>query len=147
MCRSPIVTVLSGVYNVSLSIYLQCNHSVTSNAFTVHILAEHCNKDHEDIRWYFKEFISKPSHVAWIYSVGYSFLERWKILISEYITSLYDPQIPLDQLGLLIFARLQHRYIAVVLCNCIWTTCEDNQYENIDLTLAYLGGVQFSDTS
>ena len=132
-------------YN-AVYILIQCNHMVTRNAFTIHILAEHCHKEHDDIRRYLKEFVSKPSYVAWIYDVGSSFLARRSIPVSDYIESLSDPQVPLDQLGLLIFAHLQHTHFAVVLRNCIWTTREDNRYEDIELTLAYLGGIQFSDT-
>ena len=73
-------------------------------------------------------------------------MAKRRIPVSDYIESLYDPQVPLDQLGLLIFARMQHRHIAIVLRNTIWTTCHDNKYEDIELTFAYLGGVQFSDT-
>ena len=66
--------------------------------------------------------------------------------MGDYIQNLEDMTIPLDQLGLLVYARMYHQHFAIVLRNSIWTTRWDNSYLKCDLTFAFCGGVLFIDT-
>ena len=71
------------VYKGDYFSFLWRNHLITSNTFTIHILPEHCNKKHEGIRWYLKDFVSKLSHVVLISNVSGLSLDRRKISVSD----------------------------------------------------------------
>ena len=91
-------------------------------------------------------FLNEDHHVNWIAAVGDSFLKHKGIRFDEYLDNLQNVAIPLDQLGILIYARMYHKHIAIVLSGNVWTTHKDNSLDHCELFLAYCGGVNFSDT-
>ena len=95
---------------------------------------------------YISTFVSDTDHVEWITSVGEKFLKRKNLPVSKYIDNLQRPDVPLDQLGLLIYARMYHQHFAIILKGTIWSTKSDNSIEGCDLVFAYCGGIEFSDT-
>ena len=112
----------------------------------VHILAEHNKKKTSDLIAYIIDFLQDVHHVTWIRSVGSSFLQRKGIPIGDYLMNLQDISIPLDQLGILVYARMYHKHYAIVLKDSVWTTRKDNSLKDCSVIFAYCGGVYFSDT-
>ena len=78
---------------------------------------------------YIQDFVKKTYHLTWIKKVGKKFYSSKGLALHDYIYNLCDQTIPLDELGLMICARMYHHYIAIVLHNEIWCTRKDNNYE------------------
>ena len=133
---------------VVLKYYLifQCNHDVQSVQKTLHILSDHKKRPMAKIQEYLHQFLRDIHHLKWVREVSQHFIQRKKIPFGDYLQNLEDISIPLDQVGLLVYARMYHQHFAIILRNSIWTTRADNKYINCAITLAYCGGVSFVDT-
>ena len=84
--------------------------------------------------------------MGWISSVGETILARKGIKVEDYVNDLQDLSTPIDQLGLLIIARMYHRHFAVFMKDYVWSTRRDNSIENCAIYFAYNGGCTFLDT-
>ena len=60
-------------------------------------------------------------------------LDKKKLAVEEYVNSLAEGTIPLDQLWLLFVARNWHIGISVILKSGIWTTRRDNSLEGMSI--------------
>ena len=84
--------------------------------------------------------------MQWIQCVGGEILGKKKIKIEDYCNDLSEMVTPIDQLGLLIIARMYHRHFGVFLKDSVWSTRRDNSLENCTIYFAYNGGSAFCDT-
>ena len=66
--------------------------------------------------------------------------------IYNYVNDLVELSIPLDQLGLLILARIYNRHITVFCKDFVWTMRCDNSMRDCTVYLVYKGGVNFIDS-
>ena len=58
-----------------------------------------------------------------------------------------DISTPLDELGLVICARMYHRHIGIILQNDVWCSRMDNDFDKCFIKLAFMGGILFCDTA
>ena len=86
------------------------------------------------------------SHIEWVGRIGKTVLDKKKLAVEDYVNSLAEGTIPLDQLGILCVARNWHIHICVFLKSGIWTTRKDNSLEGVSIFLLYAGGTTFFDT-
>ena len=86
------------------------------------------------------------SHIEWVAKIGQKVLAKKKLPVEDYVNSLAEGTIPLDQLGLLCVARNWHIHICVFLKLGIWTTRKDNSLEGVSIYLLYAGSTTFFDT-
>ena len=124
--------------------YFQCKHRIQPHLFTAHIITHHSEDNINSIRTNLTKFIG--SHMGWISSVGETILRKKGIKVEDYVNDLQDLSTPIDQLGLLIIARMYHRHFAVFMKDYVWSTCCDNSIENCAIYFAYNGGCSFLDT-
>ena len=66
--------------------------------------------------------------------------------VEEFANNIISPKVPIDELGLLIIARMYHTHFGVVLKDRVWYTTDDNSSKCSKFLLVYQGGVSFSDT-
>ena len=66
--------------------------------------------------------------------------------VEEYANQLISPEVPIDELGLLVIARMYHTHFGVILNDRVWYTTDDNTSQYSKFHLMYQGGVYFSDT-
>ena len=111
---------------------------------TAHIITHHSGKSLSGVQKNLKTFIS--GHMQWISSVGGEILGKKKIKIEDYCNDLQEMVTPIDQLGLLILARMYHRHFTVFLKDSVWSTRQDNGTTNSTIYFAYNSGTCFSDT-
>ena len=79
--------------------------------------------------------------MEWIQDVGAMYLAKKGLSVSEYLESLTSPKVPIDELGLLILARMYHGHVAVIMFDWCWTT--DLVPTTCEYIFAYVGGVKF----
>ena len=84
--------------------------------------------------------------MTWIASVGENILSRKGLKIEDYVNDLQELATPIDQLGLLIIARMYHRNFAVFMKDGVWSTHANNSIENCAIYFTYNGGSSFLDT-
>ena len=84
--------------------------------------------------------------MEWVAKIGQKVLGKKKLPVEDYVNSLAEGTIPLDQLGLLCVARNWHIHICVFLKSGIWTTRKDNSLEGVSIYLLYAGSTTFFDT-
>ena len=84
--------------------------------------------------------------MTWIASVGENILSRKGLKIEDNVNDLQELATPIDQLGLLIIARMYHRHFAVFMKDGVWSTRANNSIENCAIYFTYNGGSSFLDT-
>ena len=84
--------------------------------------------------------------MKWINSVGGEILQKKKIKVKDYCIDLQEMCTPVDQIGLLILARMYHRHFTVYLKNGVWSTRRDNGIHDSVICFFYNSSSWFSDT-
>ena len=83
---------------------LQCNHKVPESQLTVHIIAHHRKvRNHIDVYRHLTSWV--PLHMDWISVVGKDFITEQKLRPEDFANNIINPDIPMDELGLLITAH------------------------------------------
>ena len=71
------------------------------------------------------------------------FLSKKGLSVAEYLANLTSPKVPIDELGLLILARMYHGHVCVVMFDWFWTTGFNLVPMTCEYIFAYAGGVNF----
>ena len=87
-----------------------------------------------------------PSHMTWIRDVGNEFLGEKGLRPEDFANNMISPKILVNELGLLVIARMYHTHFSVILKDRIWMTTDDNSSKYCKFFLMYQGGVSFIDT-
>ena len=122
---------------------LQCDHKVPKFETTWHAFSHLTGRTPKQLRDYMASFIAKDYHKQWIASVGKSFIMKKGLELSEYLENLISPKVPMDELGLLIMARMYHSHIPVIMFDWTWTSGFDLKPTQCHFVLAYCGGLHF----
>ena len=91
----------------------------------------------------FPDFIKKKRD--WIQDVSSYLLNIKKRALDDYLEDFLRPDMPLDEIGILLFARMMHKHVVVFFNEIWWTTRSDCEYK-ADCYLIYRGKCQFSNT-
>ena len=123
----------------------QCTHQVPASQMTVHIIAHHRKiRNHLDVYHYLVGWV--PGHMYWIRDVGKDFLADQSMKPEQFANNIVSPKIPIDELGLLVIARMYHTHFGVILKDSVWCTTDDNSPKYCKFFIMYQGGVSFTDT-
>ena len=126
-------------------IFFQCLHKVPPSQLTVHIIAYHQKiKSHLEVYKHLQNWV--PGHLYWIQHVSREMLTETSLKVEEFANNIISPKVPMDELGLLIIARMYHTHFGVVLKDRVWYTTDDNSSKCSKFLLVYQGRVSFSDT-
>ena len=87
-----------------------------------------------------------PLHMDWISVVGKDFIAEQKLRPEDYANNIINPDIPMDELGLLIIARMYHMHFGVVMNDHVWNTTDDNSAKVDKFKFMYCGDNRFLDT-
>ena len=126
-------------------IFFQFLHKVPPSQLTVHIIAHHRKiRSHLDVYKHLQNWV--PRHLYWIQHVGREILTEPSLKVEEFANNIISPKVPIDELDLLVIARMYHTHFGVVLKDRVWYTTDDNSSKCSKFLLVYQGGVSFSDT-
>ena len=112
---------------------------------TFAILAEAFSVDvyHARIKL-FPEFIKKKRD--WIEKVSAPLLGLKKRSLDDYLAEFLQPNMPLDEIGILLFSRMMHKHVVVFFNDLYWTTRADNDIHKCHCCLSYRGKCKYVDT-
>ena len=82
----------------------------------------------------------------WIEKVSGYLLGIKKRSLDDYLGEFLRPDMPFDEIGILLFARMMHKHVVVFFNEIWWSTCSDNDYSKVDCYLIYQGKCKFCDT-
>ena len=128
---------------LSCNFHLQCGHRFSKAEATLHGITNCTGRTPQQIRRYLAKFIEKDYHCVWISYIGSAFIHRKGLDLDKYLVNLLSPKVPLDELGLLIVARMYHWHIAVITNLYTWTTGWDLVASDCRVVFAYTGGINF----
>ena len=115
------------------------------NLRTWHILLHHVKGErYEDMMKKLKDFVAREKQ--WILDVGKCLFDLKKQNPDEYIKALSKGDIPVDEVGLFIFAKMYDMHIGVINGMQYWTTCKDTNFKQCNIKLIYVGRLFFIDT-
>ena len=92
----------------------------------------------------FPEFIVKKRD--WIEKVSAPLLGVKKRNIDDYLAEFLNPNMPLDEIGILLFSRMMHKHVVVFFNDLYWTTRSDNDITKCDCYLSYRGKCRYVNT-
>ena len=87
------------------------------------------------------------SHWYFVERVGGYLICRKGLTVEDYMYNVVQPHIPLDKIGIVLYARMYKIHIAVILEDKYWTTNRDEKLNHATLYLVYLGKMQLYDTT
>ena len=94
------------------------------------------------MREYLNQFFAKEEH-KWIHFIGDSFLHRKGLSLDEYMANIVSPGVPIDELGLMIMAKMYHAHVAVIMKDYTWTTGWNLLAKECKFIFTYTGGLSF----
>ena len=91
---------------------------------TLHIITHYIDEDLtvEGLRSRIEDFASVTGNMKWIQKVGAPVFEKMSTTARDYITDLVQGTIKLDQLALLLVARVLNIHIVILLKERYWST-------------------------
>ena len=130
----------------ALFFFSQCDHTCAVEDETLHLLSHtirHSSKTmHENLVKSLKADVRRK----WVHNIGWEMLCKKGILVDDYLHSLVQPGFKLDELALVIYARMYHIRIGVILKTDFWTTRTNEALEDCDAILCFHGNLKFFDT-
>ena len=92
-------------------------------------------------RQHMKGFIK--NHYDWVCDVSIRFLADKGMSVDEYLKEVVKPGFKFDEVALVIFARMYHRHIFVLMNGRYWTTRRDHDIGKCRFHFAFLGNLNF----
>ena len=87
------------------------------------------------------------SHHYFVEKVGGYLTHRKGLDVEEYMYNVVLPSVPLDEIGILLYARMYKIHIAIILQGKYWTTNRDEALNKATIYLIFCGHMQFFDTT
>ena len=103
---------------------------------TFAMLAEAFNVDVYEARLrMFPNFVSRKRE--WVEQISSHLLGLKKQQLEDYLAEFLKPDIPFDEVGILMFARMMHKHVAVYFNDLYWTTRVDHDCAKCEAHLIY----------
>ena len=87
------------------------------------------------------------SHRYFVERASGYLIRRKGLTVEDYMYNVVQPHVPLDEIGVLLYARMYKIHVAVILERKYWTTNRDETLKRATLYLVYLGKMKFNDTT
>ena len=85
--------------------------------------------------------------MTWLQKISANILDKKKLRLEDYLNGLISDSAPFDEIGILIFSRMFHIHMCVLMKGYFWTTNDNEDMEQCDITLVYRGALVFDDTT
>ena len=83
------------------------------------------------------------SHRYFVERVGGDLIRRKGLTVEDYMYNVVQPGVPLDKIGILLYACLYKIHFAIILEGKYWTTCRDEALNHANIYFIYCGHMQF----
>ena len=98
------------------------------------------------MRWYLKKWMETEAHDKFIASIASDLLQQKGLTVEEYCQNIVQPQWPLDEIAIALFARMYKIHICVFVEGKFWTTNRNQAINGANIYLVYCGKLKFLDT-
>ena len=122
----------------------QCSREFAVGDETMHILSHYVRADAAELRAKFPEWVW--SHCDWVEAITNPVLSKKGSNVDDYIDFTAKPGTPVDEIGLLIFARMYHLHMCIIMEDRCWTTQCEHDLGRCSVFIAYRGALLFNDT-
>ena len=92
----------------------------------------------------FPKFVAEKR--SWVEAISSHLLGIKKRELDDFPLDFLRPDMPLDEIGILMFGRMMHKHCVVFFNDLWWTTRRDNDVSKVDCWLIYRGKCQYTDT-
>ena len=90
----------------------------------MHIFSHYVKKSEDEIRFHMSAWILR--HCDWLECISKDILNMKKHQLDDYISDVQMPGFKMDEISILLIARMYHLKVAVLMGNTYWTTLSDN---------------------
>ena len=109
----------------------------------LHLFTHYIHKSTRELHEYLKEWIE--THHTFVEKVG-SCILNWKgLTMDDYILMISQIGQPLDEIGIVLMARLYHIHVTIVQEKCFWTTRRDHNLQKCSIIFGWWGALCFND--
>ena len=126
--------------------FFQCSQPIPPGDETIHILAHYTRCKPDKMRWYLKKWMETEAHDNFVANIASDLLHRKGLTVKEYCENIVQPQCPLDEIAIVLFARMYKLHICVFVEGKFWTTNRNQAMKEADIYLVYCGKLKFLDT-
>ena len=124
---------------------MQCDEYIPQGDQTIHVLGHYFNchpdKMHRCLTTWMED------HRYFVENIGGDLIWQKGQDIEDYLFNVVQPQVPLDEIALLLYAHMYKIHICVILEGKYWCTNQDKALNRATIYLIYQGHMQFSDTT
>ena len=92
----------------------------------------------------FPKFVAEKH--SWIEDILRNLLGIKKRELDDYLLDFLRPDMPLDEIRILMFSCMMHKHCVVFFNDLWWTTYKDNDLSKVHCWLIYRGKCQYTDT-
>ena len=85
-------------------------------------------------------------HYTFVDKISKDILECKKLSLKSYIETVSTPGVPIDEIGLLILARMYHFKLCVLLKNHYWCALNESDPSQSEIIIVFCGHLCFTDT-
>ena len=136
---------LNNVTHILKMIFIfQCLHKFAVSDETMHILSHYVRADAAKLCAKFREWIW--SHHDWVEAITDPVLSKKGSNVDDYIYFIAKPGTPVYEIGLLIFERMYHLHMCIIMEDRYWTMQHENNLDRCTVFIAYRGVLLFNDT-
>ena len=72
---------------------------------------------------------------SWIEQISGHLLGIKKHELHDYLSDFLRPDMPLDEIGILMFSRMMHKHCIIFFNDVWWMTCKDNDVYYVGIVL------------
>ena len=117
-----------------MSFILQCPHGTAEGEETLHLFSHYIPLSETQLCLYIlKEWMD--THMTFVEKVGTHILSCKGITTDNYIAMMSEIGQPLDEIGIVLVARMYHIHIAIIQDNMYWTTRHDHNIASVQSCL------------
>ena len=111
---------------------------------TLHLLAHRTGSTVEKMRFYLDRWMR--SHVEFVTRVSKTLLQCKKCSVEDYMHSIVQPGVPLDEIGLVVWTCMYHKHICILMNGKYWSTQAEHDSTKCNYFIAFRGNLEFTNT-
>ena len=109
--------------NLKMYFILQCPHGTADGEETLHLFSHYIPLSETQLCLYLKEWMD--THTMFVEKVGTNILSHKGITTDNYIAMMLEIGQPLDEIGIVLVARMYHIHVAIIQDSLICTGPQD----------------------
>ena len=122
----------------------QCYHQISPGNETFDVLSHYFKQNAAALCLELCYWMTR--NIQYVTKVGWYILGRKKLTPADYIHYMTLPTTPLDEIGLVLFARMKKIHIAFLMEEKFWTTQRNHEFKKCSIVLAFSSNLTFNDT-